>query len=249
MSIPGALGSRAESVAERLRAFVREGDVPEREPLPRYVAPLPALLEDLGLRLAWLVVGINLVGTAFGFWYYAPQFSLTPVEMWPFVPDSPLATLLIALSIAAWKLGRNNEVLNALAFFGCIKLGLWTPYVLVAFFPEWGYAPWDPMYNFLFWSHLAMVVQAFVVHRYAAFPVWAVAVATLWYVVDLVVDYFYPVVGDPHHTLLPLPDAAPWLGVTALQVAALGAVLFTILPVFLALATRVEKLQLRLDGR
>ncbi|MFC6835031.1 DUF1405 domain-containing protein [Halomarina ordinaria] len=223
--------------------------LPEREALPRYVAPLPAWVEDLGLRLAWLVVAINLVGTAFGFWYYGPQFSLTPAVMWPFVPDSPLATLFIACSIGAWKLGRPNEALNALAFFGCIKLGLWTPYALVAFFPEWGYVAWDPMFQFLFWSHLAMVLQAFVVHRYADFPVWAVAVATLWYTVDLVVDYFYPVVGDPHHTLIPVADAAPWAGVTALQIAALGAVLFTVLPLFLALSTRVEKLQLRLGGR
>lgn len=218
-----------------------DGSLPTREELPWYVAPLPKPIEDFGLRLAWLVVGINLLGTAFGFWYYWPQFTTTPVVMWLFVPDSPAATLLIACSIALWKLDRESEILNTLAFFGCIKLGLWTPYVLVAFFSAW--APLPPaMYNFLFWSHLLMVVQAFVLHRYADFPVRAVAVAVVWYTVDLVVDYFYPVVGDPHHTTLPVPDATPWLGVTALQVAAAGAVVLLILPTFLALATRVKKL-------
>lgn len=228
----------------RFLAYLDDGSLPSRDALPRYVAPLPKAIEDLGLRFAWLVVAINLVGTAFGFWYYRLQFARTPVVMWPFVPDSPAATLFIACSIALWKLGHKSELVNTFAFFGCIKLGLWTPYVLLAFFPAW--APLPPaMYNFLFWSHLSMVVEAFVLHRYAEFPVWAVGTALVWYTVDLVVDFFYPVVGQPHHTALPVPDGTPWLGATALQIAAAGAVVLTILAVFLALATRVKKVEAR----
>jgi uncharacterized membrane protein YpjA len=228
---------------DRLQAYIDDASLPPRAALPRYLAPLPKTIEDLGLRFAWLVVAINLVGTAFGFWYYLPQFSETPMVMWPFVPDSPAATLLIACSIALWKLDEQSELLNAFAFFGCIKLGLWTPYTLLAFFPEWaGLHP--AMYNFLFWSHLLMVAEALVLHRYADFPVWAVGAALVWYTVDLIVDYFYPIVGQPHHTALPVADFMPWLGVSALQVAAAGAVVFTLLPTFLALATRVKKLEM-----
>ncbi|MFC6963620.1 DUF1405 domain-containing protein [Halocatena marina] len=234
----------------RLLAYLDDDSLPPRDSLPRYVAPLPRTIENLGLRLAWLVVAINLVGTAFGFWYYRSQFATTPVVMWPFVPDSPLATLFIACSIALWKLDRNNEVINMFAFFGCIKLGLWTPYVLLAFFPAWAQLGLHPaMYNFLFWSHLAMVVEAFVIHRYSAFPGWAIGVALTWYTVDLVVDYFYPIVGQPHHTALPVADSVPWLSVTtqvtlsALEVAAAGAVLITVLAVFLAHTTRAKKLE------
>ncbi|WP_330631624.1 DUF1405 domain-containing protein [Halocatena halophila] len=210
--------------------------------LPWYVAPLPDALEEFGLRFAWIVVAINLLGTGFGFWYYRWQFTQTPVVMWPFVPDSPMATLLIALAIACWKLGRSNEYLNALAFFGCIKLGLWTPYVLLAFFPFYG-TQHPAMYNFLFWSHLAMVVQAFVIHRFSDFPVRAIALATGWYTFDLIVDYFYPIIGEPHHTVLPVGDYEFYLGVPALHIAAAGAVVLTIVPVFLALTTRVKTLE------
>jgi len=42
---------------------------PGRSGLPRYVAPLPRAVEDLGLRLAWPIVAANLLGTVFGFWY------------------------------------------------------------------------------------------------------------------------------------------------------------------------------------
>ena len=221
------------------------GSVPEHEDLPRYVAPLPAWLEDVGLRLAWAVVAINLLGTAFGFWYYRFQFAVEPLVVWPFVPDSPLATLFIAASLAAWKLGRPSEVLNALAFFGCIKLGAWTPYVLLAF--DEGFSYLHPaMYSFLFWSHLAMVVQAFLIHRYSDFRLPAIVLALGWYTVDLVLDYFVPVVGDPHHTAIPVPDATiVWGGASALAVAAAGAVVLTVCATVLALATRIEKFRAR----
>ena len=238
------------SFADRLARFpllsrvVRDREtLPERADLPRYLAPVPRTLEDFGLRLVWLVVAINLAGTAFGFYYYSGQFGATPVVLWPFVPDSPGGTLFVALAFAAWALGRPNEYLNAFALFGCIKLGAWTPYVLLAFFPEWGYLH-PAMYNFLFWSHWAMVLEAFVLHRIADFPVRAVAVAATWYTVDLVVDYFYSPVGGVTHTSLPVDDFAPWFldaSVTNIQVAAAGAVVLTVVPLFVALATRAKK--------
>jgi uncharacterized membrane protein YpjA len=251
-------------------SLVSGDGLPAREDLPRYVAPLPAWLENLGLDLAWVVVAVNLLGTAFGFWFYGlhplplsdplvvDQFAVEPVVMWPFVPDSPVATLFIALSLAAWKLGRSNEYLNALAFFGCIKLGAWTPFVLLAFRADFAYQHWA-MYNFLFWSHLAMVVQAFLIHRYAAFPTRAVGVALLWYGLNDVVDYLVPVTGPPHHTFIPAePVGAAGrmhgagetvaLGVGPHEVAAAGAVALMFAATFLALATRVEKLRLRGRG-
>lgn len=219
--------------------------LPDRDSLPRYVAPLPKALEDFGLRFAWLIVAINLAGTAFGFWYYRHQFTYEPVVMWPFVPDSPLATLLIALAIACWKLGYEQPWLTTLAFFGNVILGLWTPYVLLAFFDSYAYLH-PAMFLFLFFSHLGMVAQAFVLHRISDFPVYAVAIALLWYGVDLIVDFSVPIVGEPHHTALPVPrETYMYLGADALGVAAAGATAFTLLALFLALTTRVKKLEAR----
>ncbi|AGB16771.1 putative membrane protein [Halovivax ruber XH-70] len=209
--------------------------------LPRWLAPVPNRLEDLGLRLAWLVVAVNLAGTAFGFWYYRYQFVETATVMWPFVPDSPLATLLIALAIAAWKLGYEQPWLTALAFFGNLILGLWTPFTLVVFadqFAAQGIAP--AMYAFLFGSHLAMALQALVLYRISDFPPWAIAVALCWYTLDLVVDYFVPVVGEPHHTTLPVARDEPIaLGADALGIAGAGATVLTLLALFLAFSTHV----------
>ncbi|WP_435197204.1 DUF1405 domain-containing protein [Natronomonas sp. EA1] len=221
---------------------------PERADLPWYVAPLPDWLEEFGLRVAWAVVLINLAGTAFGFYYYGFQFSVTDPVMWPFVPDSPVATLFIAGSLALWKLDRHSEVLSALAFFGCLKLGAWTPYVLLVIEGQ-GDTFWA-MYQFLVWSHAAMVVQAFLIYRYTEFRVGAVAVALAWYALNDVVDYFIPIVGDPHHTVLvaELVDGEFVHTVPAHDMAAAGAVVLTMLATFLALATRVATLKRRAVG-
>ncbi len=217
--------------------------LPDRDPLPTYLTPVPERVENLGLRLAWLIVAVNLAGTAFGFWYYRHQFAATPTVMWPFVPDSPVATLLFALAIASWKLGYEQPWLTALAFFGNVILGLWTPFTLLAFYEHYSYLH-PAMFQFLFWSHLAMVVQALVLHRITDFPIWAVAVALAWYGVDLIVDYFVPVVGEPHHTAIPVARETPmYLGADALGIIAAGETSFTLLAVFLALAIRIKKLE------
>ncbi|MFQ3320609.1 MAG: putative membrane protein YpjA [Natronomonas sp.] len=219
-----------------------ESDVP-REEMPWYVAPLPEAIENLGLNLAWLIVAINLAGTAFGFWFYSFQFAATPAEMWPFVPDSPLATLFIALALAAWKLDHQQEWLTALAFFGNIILGAWTVYVHLTFWPFFGYLH-PAMRYFLIFSHAAMVLQAFLLHRIADFTPKAIGIATLWYTVDTVVDYFIPVRGELHHTWLP-PDRTTelFLGADALGVAGAGAVVFFIVALYLGLVTNIEKLR------
>ena len=229
------------------------------ESLPRYLAPLPRKIETVALRYAWVIVAINLAGTAFRFWYYIPQFRLEPVLAWPVVPDSPVATLFIACSLALYKRGRSNEYLNVLAFFGCIKLGLWTPYVLTVFADAFLASVAPPpqvvpllgqalastaMYAFLVVSHLGMVIQAFLIHRYSDFPGRAILVAVIWYGFNDLVDYFVPIVGTPHHTLLPVE---PVVNGTvqhvspAHEIAAVGAVVLTVLATILAVATRRAK--------
>jgi uncharacterized membrane protein YpjA len=96
------------------------------------------------------------------------------------------------------------------------------------------------MYAFLLVSHLAMVVQAFVLHRITDFPMAAVGVALLWYTIDLTVDYFIPIIGEPHHTSIPVAYGTEmFAGATAFQLAAWGAVVLTLAPLFWALATRI----------
>ena len=258
MATEQGVGGRIEGLVARFF----DGPLPAPEGLPRYVAPLPEWLENVGLRLAWPIVVVNLLGTLFGFWYYAGrptelapplvegQLGAAPLAAYPLIPDSPAATLFIGLSFAAWKLGWDAEWIHTLAFFGCIKLGLWTPFVQLVVNGPGGIATW--LYWFLVLSHLAMAVEAFVIHRYARFTVPAVAVAAFWYGFNDVVDYFVPVLGGPHHTWL---RAEPLVGafqfdhtVLAHDLAAGWAVVLTVLATFFALATRVEKVKRQTRG-
>lgn len=203
--------------------------------------PLPTAIEDLALRLAWPIVGINLLGTVFGFWYYRFQLADTPLVMWPWVPDSPLATFFMAMSVALWKLGRTNELVNMLAFYGNIKLGLWTPFTLVVFQGDFAYLH-PAMFQFLIWSHLLMVAQAFLIHRYSRFSLWAIVGALIWYTVDLTLDYFVPIAGGPHHTWIPTPrHTEMWFGATAVDLIAAAATVLTIWITIVACATHIHK--------
>jgi uncharacterized membrane protein YpjA len=272
MSAPGRDPGRTSSsdsggVTDRLRGLVGGEGLPDRQSLPRWVAPLPAAVENLGLHLAPLVVAVNLAGTAFGFWYYRFQFSVESPFVWPLVPDSPLATLFAALAFFLWWRGRPSEYVTALAFFGCWKLGLWTPYVLAVFADGFLATVAPPglaiallgadvavpaMYGFLFVSHLAMVVQAFVLHRISGFPVRAVVVAVAWYGLNDVVDYFIPVVGSPHHTLLPAQEIVDGLAThpsPTHEIAAAGAVVLTLSAAVVTLSTRVYSLELAVGDR
>ncbi|MGQ4556345.1 DUF1405 domain-containing protein [Halobellus sp. GM3] len=216
--------------------------IPPAGDLPAYLAPLPDRVEAVALRLAWVVVAINLAGTAFGFWYYRFQLLHTPLVMWPAVPDSPLATLLMAASLASWKLGRDRAWVHALAFVGNLKYGLWV--VVVQLTINDVLASGDPYLWFLLVSHLGMGLQAFVIYRYAEFTVPTVGLAAAWFGFNDVVDYFYPLVGDYHHAYFgPQFVTAGDHSTQAHDVAAAAAVGLTILATVLALAIRIRQRQ------
>ncbi len=210
---------------------------------PWYLAPLPRSLEDLGLRLAVPIALINLAGTAFGFWYYRFQLEATPLAAWPFVPDSPLATMFIGLSLLAYHFEYDADWLHVLGFVGAFKLGLWTPFVQLFLNGPGDIALW--LYVFLITSHLAMTAEAFLVHRYATFSIRAIAVAVGWYWLNDLVDYFVPFAGQIHHTWLRAEQVAGGFShhVPAHDFAAAAAVTLTLFAAFLALGTRVDSLR------
>ncbi len=221
--------------------------IPATDDLPAYLAPLPARLEALTLRLVWVVVAVNLAGTVFGFWYYRFQLGNTPLVMWPVVPDSPTVTLCMIASLVSWKVGRSRGWLHALAFVGNLKYGLWV--VIVQFTINDVLTAGDPYYWFLVVGHFGMALQALVIHRYAEFTVPAVGVAVTWFGFNDVVDYFLPIVGDYHHTYFgPHLVSAGDHDVLAHDVAAAAAVCLTMLATFLALSIRVRRLEARGRG-
>ena len=216
--------------------------IPATDDLPAYLAPLPARVETLTLRLVWVVVAVNLVGTLFGFWYYRFQLRNTALVMWPVVPDSPIATMLMVASLVSWKVGRSREWLHTLAFVGNLKYGLWV--VVVQLTINDVLTSGDPYYWFLLVGHLGMALQALVIHRYATFTLSGVGAAVVWFGFNDIVDYFLPIVGDYHHTYFgPHLVSVGNHDIVAHDVAGAAAVSLTLLATFLVLAIRVRRLE------
>lgn len=101
----------------------------------------------------------NLAGLLFGIYYYAPQLAQGQAWQWPFMMDSPLAVALFGLALGLCLLGKGRNWLNHLAGIACLKVGVWTLFVIV-YFSDWFLAPeraaW---YSLLALLHLGMVLE------------------------------------------------------------------------------------------
>ncbi len=134
---------------------------------------------------ALLILFANLGGVAFGFYYYAGQFAEMPPHLWLWVPDSPFAVGLMAAVLWLDRKGRKSPLLETLAFIGLVKVGLWTAFVL-KYHAAAFYAPdRAALSEILYWLHLGMVAEAFLLRPSARALPWALG----WYLLDLGLDY------------------------------------------------------------
>lgn len=141
-------------------------------------------------RLMALLVLVNLGGVAYGFYYYGPQFGLTPAWLWPWVPDSPMSVGFFALALALRLAGRPSQLVDWLAFIANLKVGLWTGFVLTYYDAHFRIFV-DPLASLNFWLfllHLAMAVQVFTIARGLRLGWWSAA-AIGWFALDIAMDY------------------------------------------------------------
>lgn len=133
----------------------------------------------------WLLLGINSLGSLYGFWWYKNQLMETPWWQWLLVPDSPGATflfsiwLILLLGGADWR-RPGMQLLGAVAFVANMKYGLWTATVL----PYAGITlGWEFDFVHLSLSHFGMWLQAIIFARHyrpALFPATA-ALLFMWF--------------------------------------------------------------------
>ncbi len=125
--------------------------------------------------LFWFIVIANLGGFVYGtFFYYPIQLLSTNPLLWIFVPDCPLAALLIGLAFLSRCGSLNLSFLHPfskrgtdlswfwfLAFVMAMKYGFWTVFVLSAY-PSFYFTPSSSLlYSILFASHVFLFFETF----------------------------------------------------------------------------------------
>jgi len=152
--------------------------------------------------LSWLVAG-NAALTVLGARWYVdngPGLAAVSTFLWPLYADSPMATAIAAVAFATLlpNLGDRLEdapvnrplaYLHTFAFVWLVKYGLWTAVALNlgvdAYFP-------DPFAYFgVIASHLAFVVEAYLLPHFGATSRGALATALVVLVGNDVLDYVF----------------------------------------------------------
>ncbi len=152
-----------------------------------------------------VMIFINILGTIFGFWYYKFQLASTPLAKLVFVPDCPIYTLLFACFLVLHLMGKKSAVLAVVTFIGLIKYGFWTVLV-ISLYCEYYVASNLFLYVLLFFLHIGMLAQAYIIPQISGFPGRALIIALIWFLANDVMDYFFgtaPYLPDyMYHNLL-----------------------------------------------
>ncbi len=114
-------------------------------------------------RYAIPLLLVNAGGSVYGYYWYSNQLAETAVKWWFFVPDSPLATTMLAAVLALSLLGYRNAFINLVSFTANIKYGLWAVIVISDFWTGGGAIRYTEA--MLWVSHLGMAAQGFIFLR------------------------------------------------------------------------------------
>src|SRR5690625_2922276 len=131
----------------------------------------------------------NFAGTVSGYIWYGGQLSITPWYFYPFVPDSPTATLFLCILIVLILMGKKWGLIDALAFTTLIKYGVWAVVMNMLTFMETGFISWVGL--MLVASHGIMAVQAFLFLPHLEIKQWHLYAAAIWLFHNDVIDYVY----------------------------------------------------------
>ncbi|MFC4550743.1 MULTISPECIES: DUF1405 domain-containing protein [Halorussus] len=158
---------------------------------------------ERGPNLVWLLV-VNVIAMLVGVRFYVETLPEVPTYLWPLYADSPAALFLATLSLVTLlpNLGRRLadapsnrplRYLHTLAFASLVKYGLWTFVALNLGFSQYFGPPWEsgPLWDYWFivLTHLAFVVEAYLLPYYADTSRGALAAALGVLLVNDALDY------------------------------------------------------------
>ncbi|WP_122088845.1 DUF1405 domain-containing protein [Halalkalicoccus subterraneus] len=165
--------------------------------------------------LVWLV-GVNVLAMLVGMRFYVETMPAVPTFLWPFYLDSPAALFLATASFVTLlvNLGRplddvpHNRALaylHTLAFVWLVKYGLWTFLALNLGFSNYFPDLYD--YWFIVITHLAFVLEAYLIPHYGTTTRGALGLSLVVLLANDLFDYgmgFHPPLRYDPGIALPL---------------------------------------------
>lgn len=145
------------------------------------------MLRQRSVLLFLLIV--NILGTIYGFIWYGNQLQETSPIFWPFVPDSPMASLFFVFVLIGFLIKRNWGLIEALAIVTLIKYGIWA--VVVNGVLIYVKGPIGLMGYMLMLSHFAMAVQGVLYAPFYRIKKWHFVVAGIWTLHNDAIDYLF----------------------------------------------------------
>lgn len=139
----------------------------------------------------WIVGLINLAGTLYGYYWYEPQLATSKWYYYPFIPDSPTASLFFTIIVFLWIYGRRSRLFEALAFVTLIKYGVWAVVMNALMLNQLGTSNsyLTAMALMLMVSHGAMAFQALLYSPLMTFRPKELVLVAIWVIHNDVVDY------------------------------------------------------------
>ncbi|QLK86144.1 DUF1405 domain-containing protein [Staphylococcus sp. 17KM0847] len=166
-----------------------------------------------------VLICFNILGTIYGYIWYGEQLSTTSWYYWPFVPDSPTATLFLSISLLFMFVNKTSAIVDTLAFVTLIKYGIWAVIMNVMLFTV------DHTIYItglmLICSHAVMAIQAFLFLPRFHFTFLSFGLTMVWVFHNDMIDYVfhqYPVYGSLTHYEMTIGYIAFWLSILPLLI-------------------------------
>jgi len=136
-----------------------------------------------------LLLVVNALGTAYGYYWYKDQLAETPIYFLPFVPDSPTASLLFCVVLAGFLYKKHLPLFEALAITNLFKYGVWAVGMNIAS----GFTGYDLVFGnyMLIVSHGCMALEGILYARYFKIKPWHLAVAGVVLLHNDIIDYVF----------------------------------------------------------
>lgn len=132
---------------------------------------------------------INLLGTIYGYIWYASQLKITPLHFLPFVPDSPTASLFFTIFLLFFLFNRHIKLIEALAVTSLFKYGMWAVGMNFLTLTVEGGLPWQGY--MLIASHLGMAIQGILYIPYYKFQIKHLFLAGIILLHNEIIDYVF----------------------------------------------------------